>query len=39
MKEYMKPELEYVKFATEDITDGPGTGTGDGVSNDFDELT
>lgn len=27
MKEYMKPEIEYIDFSTEEITDGVGSGT------------
>lgn len=36
MKEYLKPDLEYVKFVTENIAD-IGSGSGSHVSNEFEE--
>lgn len=36
MKEYLKPEIEYVDFKTEEIT-GPITGVGGTGSNTFTE--
>lgn len=37
MKEYMKPELEYVKFETEDIASDLGNDNGESASNNFVE--